>query len=38
MKMTTSITFTIHAGCARVTTTQLQSVKRWQETCRSKRM
>tara|TARA_R110002020_G_scaffold21095_8_gene71652 strand:- start:2152 stop:2451 length:300 start_codon:yes stop_codon:yes gene_type:complete len=37
MKMTPSNAFTIHAGSARVTT-HLQSVKRWQGFCLSKRM
>jgi hypothetical protein len=33
--MTTSITFTIHAGCFLVRT---HDAKRWQGICRSKRM
>jgi len=37
MKMTPSNTFTIHAGIALVRT-HLQSVKRWQGFCLSKRM
>jgi len=37
MKMTPSNTFTIHAGTTRVRT-HLQSVKRWQGFCLSKRM
>jgi hypothetical protein len=37
MKMTPSTTFTIHAGCS-VVRTGLQASKRWQGTCRSKRM
>ena len=37
MKMTPSMTFTIHAGCSLVRI-DLQAAKRWQGACLSKRM